>query len=81
MRGFLKIAVLLIAGTARADSLSVADSLRTIRLDTTLTADSLLAVSDSLGRGVGAADRWLLPAGIIALSVAVFYLLFTIRSK
>jgi hypothetical protein len=64
--------------TKAQDSLRVADSLIVPRLEQSLWADS--AAADSL-QHAKSRDRWWLPLGIIAVSGASVFLLFTLRSR
>jgi hypothetical protein len=64
-----------------SDSLRTADSLRDVQSPLSLWPDSGLVRGDSLGYGQGAAHRWLLPLGVIILTGASAWLLFSARSK
>jgi hypothetical protein len=79
----LLIALLALAAVclAELDSLQTADSLREVQSRFPLWADSGLIKQDSLAGGQGAADRWLLPLGVILLSGTAAWLLFSVRSK
>jgi hypothetical protein len=82
--GVAAILILLIGlgfAAVASDSLQTADSLRDAQAQFPLWSDSALVRSDSLGNGHNAADRWLLPLGVIVLAGASAWLLFSVRSK
>lgn len=83
----LVVAVILVlvlefgVAAAASDSLRTADSLRDIEAQFPMWSDSSLVKTDSLGHGHRAADRWWLPLGVMLLTGASAWLLFSVRSK
>ena len=84
---FARLSVLVVALTccampaAASDSLRTADSLRDAQKQLPLWSDTSFAHGDTLAGGHNAYDRWLIPLGVIILTGASAWLLFSTRSK
>lgn len=73
-------ALMLLNTAVKADSLQVSDTVD-IKQNITLWPDSALAVPDSSAEAAAYSDRWLIPLGVIVVSVSAAIALFFVRSR